>query len=98
LTNKNICAIINTTKKERKIIQMSKLIIHETNCHGSGMVHYKGQTKEYCYDDGALGDVRQTVETLIDMGFINWEDVLIFDNYENDIYKYLEKLMEEKGD
>jgi hypothetical protein len=76
---------------------MSKLIIHETDCHGSGMVHYEGQTKEYCYDDGALGDVRRTVETLIDMGFIDREDVLIFDNYENDIYKYLEHLMEERG-
>lgn len=77
---------------------MSKLIIHETNCHGCGNVHYKGQTKEYSYDDGALGDVRRTVESLIEMGFINEEDVLIFDEYENDIYEYLEKLMNKEGE
>ena len=74
---------------------MSKLIIHETDGHGSGMVHYKGKTIDYYYED--LGDVRRIVETLIDMGFINKEDVLIFDNYENDIYKYLGELMEERG-
>lgn len=76
---------------------MSKLIIHETDPHGNGMVHYEGQTKEYCYDDGELGDVRRTVEVLIEMGFIDKENVLIFDKYDNDIYKYLEHLMEERG-
>lgn len=76
---------------------MSKLIIHETDPHGCGMVHYEGQTKEYCYDDGELGDVRRTVEVLIEMGFIDKENVLIFDKYDNDIYKYLEHLMEERG-
>ena len=75
---------------------MSKLIIHETDCHGSGMVHYEGQTKEYCYED--LGDVRRTVESLIELGFINEEDVLIFDEYENDIYNYFEKLLDKEGE
>jgi hypothetical protein len=77
---------------------MSKLIIHETDCHGCGAVHYKGQTKRYSYDDGELGDVRRIVESLIELGFINEEDVLIFDEYENDIYNYFEKLLEKEGE
>jgi hypothetical protein len=77
---------------------MSKLIIHETDCHGCGVVHYEGRTKRYSYDDGELGDVRRTVESLIELGFINEEDVLIFDEYENDIYNYFEKLLEKEGE
>lgn len=67
---------------------MSKLIIHETNSHGSGIIHYNGITMEYTYDDGNLGDVRRTVENLIEIGFIKKEDVEIFD-CDRDIYPFV---------
>lgn len=67
---------------------MSKLIIHETNSHGSGVIHYNGTTMEYTYDDGNLGDVRRTVENLIEIGFIKKEDVEIFD-CNRDIYPFV---------
>lgn len=69
----------------------SKLIIHETNCHGNGRIYFEGTTKEYTYDDGGFGDVRRTVESLIDLGFIDPNDVIIFDDYENNIYEFVEK-------
>ncbi len=56
-----------------------KLVIHETDCHGCGKVHYNGRTESYSYDDGYMGDVRVSVEGLIEIGFLNKEDVLIFD-------------------
>jgi hypothetical protein len=55
-----------------------KLVIHETDCHGYGKVHYNGRTESYSYD-GYMGDVRVSVEGLIEIGFIDREDVLIFD-------------------
>ena len=67
-----------------------KLIIHETDCHGGGYVYYNGKCDDYTYDDGKWGDVKSTVEALIDIGFINEEDVVIFDN-DAEIYKYVEK-------
>lgn len=67
-----------------------KLIIHELDCHGCGKVHYNGKTESYSCDDSYLGDVKCTVEGLIDIGFINKEDVLIFDeNNEAEMYKIL---------
>ena len=72
----------------------SKLIIHETDCHGSGTVYFEGRTECYSYDDGGLGDVRRTVEGLIDLGFINPDDVIIFDDYENNIYEFVEKRLD----
>lgn len=67
-----------------------KLIIHETNCHGEGFIHYNDTTEYYCYDDGSWGDVKTTVKKLIDIGFINKDDVVIFDN-PYDVYKIVEK-------
>jgi hypothetical protein len=67
-----------------------KLIIHETDCHGCGFIHYKDTTEAYHYDDGSWGDVKETVKKLIDIGFINKDDVAIFDN-SYDIYKIVEK-------
>lgn len=72
----------------------SKLIIHETDCHGCGTVYFEGRTENYSYDDGGLGDVRRTVEGLIDLGFINPDDVIIFDDYENNIYEFVEKRLD----
>lgn len=69
----------------------NKLIIHETDCHGCGCIHYNGKTESYSYDDGSWGDVRATVQELIEIGFIKAEDVIIFsDDNEEDIYKYLD--------
>ena len=67
-----------------------KLIIHETNCHGSGNVYYNGKCDSYCYDDSYWGDVRMTVEALVKIGFINAEDVVIFTD-DNELYKMVEK-------
>jgi hypothetical protein len=67
-----------------------KLIIHEIDCHGCGRVYYNGKSDHYTYDDGEWGDVRTTVEKLIDIGFIKYEDVVIFTDEDN-IYEYVEK-------
>ena len=67
-----------------------KLIIHETDCHGGGYIYYNGKCEDYMYDDGKWGDVKSTVEALVEIGFINYEDVVIFTNDDN-IYKYVEK-------
>ena len=67
-----------------------KLIIHETDCHGSGKIYYNGKSDMYSYDDSYWGDVRLTVEALIKIGFINAEDVAIFTD-DNEIYKLVEK-------
>lgn len=67
-----------------------KLIIHETDCHGSGKIYYNGKSDMYAYDDSYWGDVRLTVEALIKIGFINAEDVAIFTD-DNEIYKLVEK-------
>ena len=75
---------------------MNKLIIHETDCHGGGSIHYNGVTKDYTYDDGELGDVRRTVESLIEIGFIKKEDVEIFD-CDRDIYPFV-KVPEKVGE
>ena len=65
-----------------------KLIIHETDCHGSGVIYYNGQCEGYAYDD-EYGDVRAAVQGLINIGFINPEDVAIFTD--DDVYKMVEK-------
>ena len=67
-----------------------KLIIHETNCHGGGKVYHNGKCEDYFYDDGKWGDVKATVEALIEIGFIKYEDVVIFTEEDN-IYEYVEK-------
>ena len=67
-----------------------KLIIHETDCHGSGNVYYNEKCDNYAYDDSYWGDVKTTVEALIRIGFINAEDVVIFTD-DNELYKMVEK-------
>lgn len=67
---------------------MSRLYIHETDCHGCGNVIYKGQVHYYCYD-GESGDVKAAVKVLIDIGFINPDDVVFIDG--DDIYDYLKE-------
>lgn len=70
-----------------------KLIIHETDCHGCGYIHYNGKTTSYTYDDGAWGDVRATVQELINIGFVDPKDVIIFDD-NSDIYHLLDVAIE----
>ena len=69
---------------------MSKLIIHETDCHGCGTVYYEGKTEGYAYDDNA--DVRGAVQVLIDVGAIKEEDVIIIEG--DEIYTKLADLLE----
>lgn len=68
-----------------------KLYIHETDCHGQGNVIYKGQVHYYCYD-GESGDVKAAVKALIDIGFINPDDVVFIDG--DEIYDYLKEEQE----
>jgi hypothetical protein len=70
---------------------MAKLIIHETDCHGSGRIYYKGYTDYYSYDDES-GDIAAAVRTLINIGFINPDDVLIYEG--DEIYNELAKFIE----
>ena len=70
-----------------------KLIIHETDCHGCGNIYYNGKTTSYTYDDGAWGDARATVQELINIGFIDPKDVIIFDD-DTDIYHLLDVAIE----
>lgn len=83
-------SIINGTNHLDNSAPKPKLIIHETDCHGCGNIYYNGQYYYYSYDDGRFGDVRCTIEELIKIGFINREDVVIFDDDE-EIYKLVEK-------
>lgn len=70
-----------------------KLIIHETDCHGCGNVYYNGKCDNYAYDDSYWGDVRLTVEALIKIGFIDPNDVIIFDD-NKDVYRLLDIAVE----
>ena len=70
---------------------MSKLIIHETDCHGSGRIYYRGYTDYYSYDD-ETGNIAAAVKALINIGFINPDDVLIYEG--DEIYDELAKLNE----
>ena len=67
-----------------------KLIIHETDPHGRGYVYYNGKSAQYFYDDGAWGDVRASVQELINIGFISMDDVVFLDD-ETEIYQLVEK-------
>ena len=66
-----------------------KLIIHETDCHGCGRFYYNGKSNYYAYDD-ETGDIKSAVNTLIEIGFINPDDVVIID--EDNIYPLVERL------
>ena len=65
---------------------MSKLYIHETVCYGQGNVIYKGQVYPYSYE-GERGDLKLATEALIDIGFINPDDVVFIDG--DEVYDYL---------
>lgn len=82
-------SIINGTNHLDNSTPKPKLIIHETDCHGCGNIYYNGETDNYSYDDSYWGDVRLTVEALIKIGFINPEDVIVFDSNAK-LYKMVE--------
>ncbi len=69
---------------------MAKLIIHETDCHGCGTVYYNGASTKYAYDD--VGDIKSAVQVLLDIGFLNENDVEIFED--DKIYEKLADLLE----
>jgi len=64
-----------------------KLIIHQTDIHGSGNIFCNGTTRHYSYDD-ETGDVGAAVRTLIDIGFINEDDVCFIEG--DEIYEMIE--------
>lgn len=67
---------------------MSKLLIHETDCHGCGYYCYEGKVERYVYDDEP-GDMKIAVQALIDIGFIKKEDVIIVEGA--DIYAMIKE-------
>lgn len=67
---------------------MSKLYIHETDCHGEGNIIYENKIRHYSYDTES-GDIKGAVEALIEIGFINPDDVDIIRGEE--IYDYLKE-------
>ena len=64
-----------------------KLYIHETDCHGQGCIIHKDKVEYYAYDDNA--DMRVAVQALVDIDFINPDDVVIIKGEE--IYDYLKE-------
>ena len=73
---------------------MKKLIINETDCHGCGEYFFNGTHGTYTYDDGESGDLRATIEFLIEIGFIKKEQVKIFSADEPLIKEYANLLEE----
>ena len=68
-------------------VRKPHLIIHETDCHGCGNVIYGDKVRSYTYDDGSMGDAKGAVEGLIEIGFINPNDVTIIEG--DEIYQHL---------
>ena len=66
---------------------MRKLIVHETDIHGSGCVQFNGKGFAY-WSDGDCGNARAVIEELIKIGFINEEDVIFLDG--DEIYAFLD--------
>jgi hypothetical protein len=69
---------------------MSKLIIHETDNHGCGVVHFNGKTEPYAYDMNA--DVKCAVQVLIEVGFISEDDVEVYEG--DELYDALSDLLD----
>lgn len=71
-----------------------KLIIHEINDEGKGYATYNGETHYYTYD-GGVGDIKTVVQKLIEMGFIESEDVVILE--QDEIYNIVEQYYNREG-
>lgn len=78
---------------KEEIGKMRKLIVHETDVHGNGYVQYNGNGFDYSYDS-EYGNVRGAVWGLIELGFIERDDVLFIDG--DEIYEILDKALADK--
>lgn len=76
---------INLILRQESASIKPKLYIHETDCHGQGYIIYDNEVKYYTYEDNA--DMRVAVEELINIGFVDPDDVIIIKGEE--IYDYL---------
>lgn len=72
---------------------MRKLIVHDTDIHGSGYIQYNGSGFHY-WSEGDCGNARIVIEELIKIGFINEKDVLIIE--EDEIYEILDEALADK--
>lgn len=72
---------------------MRKLIVHETDCHGNGHVQYNGNGFDYFYD-GEYGNMKGAVWGLIELGFIDRDDVIFIDD--DEIYEMLDEALADK--
>lgn len=69
-----------------------KLFIHQTDHHGQGyfgIVGEKDTFSSYSFEDDETGDIAMAVNALINIGFINSDDVLYIDGTE--IYEHLKE-------
>lgn len=69
-----------------------KLFVHQTDYHGQGYYGILGERKtyhSYSFEDCDTGDIARAVNALINIGFINPEDVLYMEEME--IYDYLKE-------
>lgn len=67
---------------------MSKLYIHETVQYGQGNVIYEDKVYPYSYEE-ERGDLKLATQALIDIGYINPDDVVFIDG--DEIYDYLKE-------
>jgi hypothetical protein len=72
---------------------MRRLIVHETDNHGCGYVHFDGRGFPYSYDD-EYGNIGEAVKGLIALGFIKEEDVIFL--YDDEIYAFLDEALIDK--
>lgn len=73
-----------------------KLVIHESEAEGFGHFGILGDAssfKEYNYGDEETGNVWTVVKNLINVGFVNRDDVLFIKD--TDIYNYLKEKEED---
>ena len=62
-----------------------KLFIHQTDYHGQGYYGIIGEKEtynSYSFEDDDTGDIVRAVNALINIGFINPEDVLYMEEME----------------
>lgn len=73
-----------------------KLVIHETDPEGRGYFGVLGEGSNfrfYNFEDEETGDILTAVRNLINVGFINRDDVLFLKD--KDIYNYLKEKEED---
>lgn len=73
-----------------------KLVIHETDPEGYGYFGVLGEGSNfrfYNFEDEETGDILTAVRNLINVGFINRDDVLFLKD--KDIYNYLKEKEED---